>query len=149
MKYIMYQKGVTLIELLVVLGIMALFLSVVTPYLPNVIESTRIKTAARDLVTALKAARDEARIRQAETTFTLDVEKAMFQVGDRATSLKLPDETELTLITAESERIGEHRGRIRFFPDGSSTGGRVVVQHLARNFEIDVNWLTGRVAISP
>lgn len=148
-KYTTHQKGVTLIELLVVLGIMVILMAVVTPYLPNLIESTRIKTATRDLATALKSARQEARVQQTETTFTLDVDRKIFQLGKQSTALNLPDEAKLELITAESEQVTEHRGRIRFFPDGSSTGGRVLVQHVSRKFEIDVNWLTGQVEISP
>ncbi len=39
------------------------------------------------------------------------------------------------------------RGAIRFYPDGSSTGGRITVASGERKFLVDVDWLTGRVSI--
>ena len=38
-------------------------------------------------------------------------------------------------------------GSIRFYPDGGSNGGRITVASGARKFDVDVDWLTGRVAI--
>ena len=40
-------------------------------------------------------------------------------------------------------------GGIRFFPDGTSTGGGIEIVRKNRRFLITVDWLTGRVAISP
>ena len=36
---------------------------------------------------------------------------------------------------------------LRFVPDGGSNGGRITVASGARKFDVDVDWLTGRVAI--
>jgi general secretion pathway protein H len=55
---------------------------------------------------------------------------------------------ELSLTTATSEQLDDVRGRIRFFPDGTSTGGRVTISRDDRKFDITVDWLTGLVAIS-
>jgi general secretion pathway protein H len=41
----------------------------------------------------------------------------------------------------------EAAGSIRFFPDGSSTGGRVMIAAGNEKLSVDVNWLTGRVSI--
>ena len=38
-------------------------------------------------------------------------------------------------------------GAIRFFPDGGSNGGRLTLAAGERKFNVDVDWLTGRVAI--
>jgi len=43
--------------------------------------------------------------------------------------------------------VNEKTGSIRFFPDGGSNGGRITVASGDRKFEVDVDWLTGRVAI--
>ena len=40
-----------------------------------------------------------------------------------------------------------NRGRIRFFPDGSSTGGRVTLTSDERLYHVDVDWLTGQVRV--
>ena len=51
------------------------------------------------------------------------------------------------LYTAQSEIVDDKHGAIRFYPDGSSTGGRVTLASGERKFLVDVDWLTGRVTI--
>ena len=60
----------------------------------------------------------------------------------------LPKDIELKLFTAQSEILSDTRGGIRFYPDGSSTGGRITVASGERKYLVDVDWLTGRVSIT-
>ena len=53
----------------------------------------------------------------------------------------------LKLFTAQKDIVNEKTGAIRFFPDGGSNGGRITVAAGVRKYEVDVDWLTGRVAI--
>ena len=53
----------------------------------------------------------------------------------------------MKLFTAQSDLVSDKIGAIRFFPDGGSNGGRVTVFAGERKYEVDVDWLTGRVAI--
>ena len=48
-------------------------------------------------------------------------------------------------MVANRERLSDHEGAIRFYPDGSSSGGRISLRHGARATVIDVNWLTGKI----
>ena len=59
----------------------------------------------------------------------------------------LPDDLEISLFTARSERLGPNSGAIRFFPDGSSTGGRLTLSTERLGMAVDVDWLTGKVRI--
>ncbi len=43
--------------------------------------------------------------------------------------------------------LGERVSGIRFYPDGSATGGRVSVSTPRTRMSVDVNWLTGKVRI--
>ena len=43
--------------------------------------------------------------------------------------------------------LDDKTGAIRFFPDGGSDGGRVTIAAGERKYEVDIDWLTGRVAI--
>ncbi len=54
---------------------------------------------------------------------------------------------DMKLFTAQSDIADEKTGAIRFYPDGGSNGGRVTLAAGERKFEVDVDWLTGRVAI--
>ena len=46
-----------------------------------------------------------------------------------------------------SRRSGLSVRTIRFYSDGSSTGGRITVASGERKYLVDVDWLTGRVSI--
>jgi general secretion pathway protein H len=53
----------------------------------------------------------------------------------------------LTLVTASQERIDAAAGNIRFFADGSSSGGGIGLHAGARDAVLLVDWLPGRVSI--
>jgi len=143
------QGGFTLLETLVVMSIAALMFAIIPPMLPNVMDNTYAKSAARKLAINLKHVRSIAIATQQETTLSLDTENKLFQINDKTEKLKLSDDTKLSLTTAKSEQLSEHEGQIRFFPDGSSTGGQIKLAYLSNEFLIDVNWLTGKVRILP
>ena len=54
---------------------------------------------------------------------------------------------ELKLFTAQKDLVDDKVGSIRFYPDGGSNGGRITLGSGDRKYEVDVDWLTGRVAI--
>jgi general secretion pathway protein H len=82
-----------------------------------------------------------------DATLTLDLEAGEFEVSGTGGARTLPKGLELKLFTAQSEVTSERRGSIRFYPDGSSTGGRITVASGERKYLVDVDWLTGRVSI--
>lgn len=143
------QTGFSLIELLVVMGILALSLTLVPPMLGNAIDSSEIRNTARTLAAGLRYGRSQAVTSRNETAFTIDVQNRKFSVADRQKTLELPDQARIKLITAESEKLSEHEGAVRFFPDGSSTGGQIILAWKESEYNIDINWLTGGITISP
>ena len=62
-------------------------------------------------------------------------------------AVKLPKDMTLGLTTAEQEQTGANSGGIRFFADGSSTGGHISVLQGRREWRINVAWLTGDIAL--
>ncbi len=143
------HAGFTLFEILVVFVIFALILTLVPPFLPNVIASSQTKTATRELAANLKKTRSLAISRQQETTLSLNVENKTFALDKKTKKLALPDASSLSIITARSEQLSDHEGRIRFFSDGSSTGGQIKLAYEKKEYVIDVNWLTGKIKILP
>ena len=141
------SRGFTLLELLVVMVIAALTLAVVLPRLPGVVEDVEVRTAARDLTSALRYARNLAMTKQHETTVQLDLTRRFFTVDGTARKRSLPAKADIRLVTARTEQVSAERGFIRFFPDGSSTGGQITLKRADRKYVVDVDWLTGRVAI--
>lgn len=140
------NTGFTLTEVVVALTIAALLTAVAVPALGRALERVRTNNSTRELVTALKATRLEARTSGADALFTLDVATHVYRIAngqDRA--LPVGDGATLTLLTAESERLSQTAGAIRFLPDGSSTGGSITLTYRGREQRVEIDWLTGQV----
>jgi general secretion pathway protein H len=140
-------RGFTLVELLVVLALIALVIAVASPVVSNAFPGAETKAAARELATGFRFARSEAITGNREVGMVLDLENRRYGVGGEDDIHELPEEAEITLVTARSERIDERTGVIRFFPDGSSTGGGVSLAHGNKEYRVMVDWLTGRVRV--
>jgi general secretion pathway protein H len=141
------QRGFTLLELLMVLVIAAAGYALVVRFTAGGVSGAELKSAARAVAAGLRDARGTAIARQESAALVLDLEHRSFEVSGRGRARSLPERLELKLYTAQSEIVDEKRGAIRFYPDGSSTGGRVTVASGERRFLVDVDWLTGRVSI--
>jgi len=142
------SAGVTLLELLIVLVIMAIAAAIVYPMFGGSGVSTgELKSAARQVAAGLRLARSEALATRKETRVLLDLEQRSFRIDRDAYVHPLPKTIEVKLFTAQSDLVNDRVGAIRFFADGGSNGGRVTLASGARKYEIDVDWLTGRVAI--
>jgi len=143
------SHGFTLLELLVVLAIAALLLAVTPPLITSALPGVELKASARRVAAGLRLAREEAIRSGSDIAFTLDVEERRFEVDGGFRNGTLPDGLKLKLEAAETEMLNDHRGAVRFFPDGSSTGGRVILAHDDRGFQVGVQWLTGRIRMAP
>jgi len=141
------NKGFTLLELIVVLFIVVLGFSAIGINLSSGNNATEIKAAARDIVSALRYARGQALISHQETTLTLDLAKNSYTVSSRGKVYPIPKAIKVTVVTAQSEITGEGLGNIRFFADGSSTGGRITLERGKAAWQIDINWLTGQIEL--
>ncbi len=142
------SSGVTLLELLIVLSIMAIVAALVLPMFGgNGVSTGELKSAARQLAAGLRVARSEALATRQETRVMLDIEQRTFRIDRDASLHTLPRMIEVKLFTAQSDLVNDRVGAIRFFADGGSNGGRVTLAAGTRKYDIDIDWLTGRVAI--
>lgn len=137
--------GFTLIEMLVVLTIVALTLAIVVP---NVSKSMvlSVHDIARDVQISLRQARAKAVSGQQSTLFWVDVEQHQYLAHKNKTK-SFPENINMYAKVASREVQGRKAG-VRFFPDGSSTGGRLTVKDAEVAVHIDIDWLTGRVSVT-
>ena len=141
------QRGFTLLEVLVALVIGILLVALIPPLLSGMSGATELRGAARQLAAGLRNARNEAVTRQQEAVLLLNLAGHRFTVSGDPRDITLPDSVELHLYTAQSELLDHEKGSIRFFPDGSSTGGNIAVVLGQREWKINVGWLTGEISL--
>jgi len=138
------QRGFTLIEIIAVMVLLTIIATVVAMSFSKSMSSAKIEAASRDLVAALRYTRGQAIVKGEQKTLDVDLEDMSYQAPGKA-AVKFPDKIEVKLLTAQNELIHEKAGRIRFYPDGSSTGGHISIIAGAREWRVNVGWLTGEV----
>ncbi|MBB1126177.1 GspH/FimT family pseudopilin [Thiospirillum jenense] len=141
-------RGFTLVELLVVMAIAGLLIAVTPPLMSAALPGIELKAAARRTAGALRIARELAIHNGRTVVWQLNTATGQYRIVGDARAAQLPGGIELTLTAAEEEMINPHEGGIRFFADGSATGGRVVLTRNQRGYQVGVNWLTGQVIIA-
>jgi general secretion pathway protein H len=141
------EGGFTLIEVVLVLVIGAIAYTLILTLPARGASSADLKAAARTLASGLRQAQTMAMATRRDSALTVDVESREFTVSGVPEIRQLPKTLEIKLFTAQAEVTSERRGAIRFYPDGSSTGGRITVATGERKYLVDVDWLTGRVSI--
>lgn len=126
---------------------MAMAYTLASPMISSGVSGTELKASARQLAAGLRKARSDAVAHRHETVLTVDVEDHQFRLSGDQRIYHLPKSVAVKLFTAQSELVNGTSGAIRFFPDGGSTGGRITVSSHERKYDVDINWLTGQVAI--
>ena len=140
-------RGFTLIELVVVLAIMALVFMVAAPQIGSILPRAELKSGARQLAAGLREARSRAIQTNGDVVFSVDVDGRRYSMTGDGRAHLLPERINLSLFTVQQEQSGGSVGNIRFFPDGTSTGGHVLVYGENAAYKVNVDWLTGRVEI--
>ena len=135
--------GFTLLELLVVLSILALLAALAVPALTAPSDGLRLRTASEQIAAALRLARANAIALNGEAAVVIDAESRSIHRTDGPVQRFAPD-IAVYLTIAESERATPTRGGFRFFADGSSTGGDIVLRLRGREVRLCVDWLTGK-----
>ena len=140
------RRGFTLIEILAVVALIALAMTLISVSVGSGLSGARVRAASKDLVAALRYTRGQAVVKREQQTLSIDVEQRRYRAPGKSW-VELPKDMTMKLFTARSELEEEGVGRIRFFPDGSSTGGHVDLLHGEATWRIEVVWLTGDITL--
>lgn len=141
------NSGFTLLEILVVLTLMSLAYALAPPMFASGVSTTELKGASRQIAAGLRKARSQAIFTRQETTLNVDVDAHTFTLTGDSKVHRLPEKSKVSVFSAQSDAVVGKSGAIRFYPDGSSTGGRITVTAGERKYLVDVSWLTGQVEI--
>ncbi len=140
------ERGFTLFEVLIVLAIIGLVSAIMAPMIFKGFSGTRARAAAYEIAAALRQARGEAVAANADVAVMVDRARRAYAI-ETAKPKVLAATLRLSLYAAQTEQIGADIGGIRFYPDGSATGGQVTVRDETTGYHVDVDWLTGRVSV--
>ena len=139
--------GFTLIELLVVLAVIAGLLYLAVPRLSASSGTVALHAAAADLAAELRLVRSAAIAADGAKILIIDTKRNRFAAEGEVPFHRVPSDVRLTVLTAESELLPDGTPAIRFFPDGSSTGGGVELAGRTATVVVAVDWLTGQVSL--
>lgn len=144
-----HQSGFTLLEIMVVLAIAGLVLGVSGPMALKLYESTQYRSAVKDVMTSLTAARYSAISSGRYVDVVTTPELRTIKAGKK--EVTLTDNVNLSVTSAQSlNQLIDGAGVIRFFPDGTSTGGSILLEHKNGNgVQLRVDWLLGSIKQVP
>ncbi len=143
----MRSSGFSLLELMLVVLLIALMFTMVPRMMGTGVSGAELKSSVRALNSAMKLARDAAINTRREAYVTVNVETREFTTTFESRTHKLNEQLTLKLFTSQADQLDQSTASFRFYPDGSSNGGRVTVGANEREFAIDIDWLTGRSSI--
>ena len=133
------EQGFTLTELLVVLAIIGVLSAAAPVLLQAAMPGAHALAAARALAGDLRAARGQAIARGGAAVLRFDTGRQTYVVEPGHLARSLPNDTHFALEGSQT--------RIGFYPDGSSTGGVVVVGEGSLRHRVATDWMTGRVTV--
>jgi len=141
-----YRKnGFTLLEILVVITIIALMTTIVGLNMRGK-QGADLDSVGRTLVADLRYVRSKALVGSADSALTFEVASRKYFTRDATIDRSLPQEISIA-VTIDERDIGGTRGRIVFYPDGSSSGGKIRLIKNGRQLEVVTTWLNGYVSL--
>ena len=128
------------------LVIVALMFGLVGGSIYRNLDGVKVQRSGKEVITALRQTRAQAIVKREEQMLEVDIEARTYTAPGREPQ-QLPEGVDITLLTAAMDILSENRGRIRFYPDGSSTGGTITLMAGERVWRVQVAWLTGEITL--
>ncbi len=140
------QGGFSLIEMIAVIILIGIVMTLVSMSFSKSIDGAKIRSASREVLAALRYTRGQAIVKGKQQVLVVDTQNNTYQAPGKDVK-ELPKKMRLAIETAAGEQVSDTSGGIRFFPDGSSTGGNIRVYAGEREWRVNVAWLTGDIAL--
>lgn len=137
--------GFTLLEMLAVIVLMAIAVSVAAVSLHGR-ASGQLDAAAQRVAAGLRATRTRAMATGQAQWFSVNLRAHTFAAPGHAPR-HLPRAATLD-VTSAASASAHGVARIGYFPDGSSSGGNIVLVEKQRRVDVAVDWLTGVVSVT-
>ena len=141
------ESGFTLLEAMIALGIFALAMTFVVPLANRSHAGLQLRSTAHDIAADLRSARASAQRSNVEQALVINVQDHEMWTQASSPRRSIPRRFGVAMEIPDAERLGVSVGVIRFFPDGSASGGRIHLSEGGRIATVSVNWLNGDVRV--
>lgn len=138
-------RGFSLLEITIAIAILAGLTALAATQLAPATDRLRLTAEAREIANLAALVRTQALTSGAPTVIEIDADNNRIVYGEPPIARQLPASLML-LVAADAE--GRRRRRVVFYPEGGSNGARFVIAASARQIAIEIDWLSGRIAIS-
>ena len=132
---------------MVVMAIAGFAIAVVVPRLGHAIGSQKYKNAMREMMVLMRAAREDAQQESRTTELWLNVDEKTFGRKSSSKIHHLPATSKINFETFEQGLMNESTGVVRFYPDGTSSGGEIATDFDGLTMSLRVSWITGRIQL--
>jgi general secretion pathway protein H len=149
--------GFTLLELLVVLAIGGLLFTLVPSMISAAVPGAKLNIASRELASTLRESRNKAVSRGSKVDVFINPQAPQYAIENAephdfpasvSVDAQVIADINSTATTSPANLGMEDRFRVRFYPDGSSSGAVITLRQEQLAYTIDVSWLLGSVSIS-
>ena len=144
------RPGFTLLELLIVLAIVALVVAIVPAAFGGWGDSARLPTVVSDVRSDIRLARSHARLTGRVVALAASEDGAGYRIEPGDLARRLADGLQVDVLPARSsttDRLAP--AAIRFFPNGGSSGGRILITSQGRQAVLEIDGVTGRLELDP
>ncbi len=140
------DAGATLLELVVVLAIIAAVFALSATYFRGSARAVPLQPLAIRMAADLRMARATAMAQNRSVGVTINTLARSYQTDTGSTPVVLPRTIALSVVEAGGSQPGVDSAVIVFYPDGSATGGSLVVSDQRSAVQVLIDAMTGAVA---
>ncbi len=145
------ERGFTLFELILVLAIAVILLTALPGVMTSLLPGLQYRAWLDDVAAESRLLRARAMRTGHITYLAVEAEKniilSVYGKGDTRL-LVVPADVALTVKIGDRTLEKSEPGRIRFFADGSSSGGELVLVRQELVSAVRIDWLTGAVNVA-
>ena len=141
------EGGFSLVEMLVVMAVVALVFAVSFPSVRHGGDRQRTAAAAMEIASLLRRGQSLSLKESRAVDVSYDRENRLWRIESGGISYSV--DKSLSVATTSARQLSvDDLVRFRFFPDGGSSGGEVVIKSNGSVSRINLNWLTGDITVS-
>ena len=139
--------GFTLVETIVVLAVAALLLTLLPPLFAKPLDRLQLRRSVYQLASDLRQAQQVAIIQSRETAIQINVDDRSYRSYNNADDTIMEAVDKIKLLSDARLAATARSGRVVFYPDGSSSGGHVVLTGSQQSYHVKITWISGHVSI--